>query len=303
MRSFVVANPGGPDAILAREVATPQPGPGEVRIRTVAAAVNPVDLATRAGMFHELGWIKRGEDAGLGWDIAGYVDAAGEGVAGFAPGDAVAGLRVALAAPLGAYADALVLAAGDVAHLPPGLGFAEAATLPLNTLTADQALDLLAQPEGASLLVTGAAGAVGGFAVALAARRGLVVTGLARARDADFVRAAGARHHVTELTPSTGPFDGVLDAASLAAPALAAVREGGRYLGVLPAALPTSPRPISIQAVNVKADGKRLANLLKLAAEGVLAPRIARLLPLAEAAEAHRIVEAGGQRGRVVLVA
>lgn len=189
-----------------------------------------------------------------------------------------------------------------MAGLPPGLGFVEASTVPANALTADQALDLLDLPADTSLLVTGAAGVVGGFAVALAARRGWQVTALARAGDEEFLRAVGAARVITKLQPGKDRFDGVLDAASSADAALETVRDGGGYVGVIPGAKPSSPRNIRIQAVQVKSDGKRLPALPGLAAEGVLAPRIAGLLPMASAAEAHRRFEQGGQRGRWVLV-
>ena len=301
MRAVIITDPGEADALQLRQVGVPVPAAGEVRIRTVAAAVNPVDLLTRQGMFHELGWIS-GAVTGIGWDIAGYIDAVGSGVEGLAIGTPVAGLRSALDVSLGTYGDALVLPASAVAAMPPGLGFIEAATVPLNALTADQALDLLDLPAGASLLVTGAAGAVGGYAVALAAQRKLQVTALARSGDAAFLRTAGAAQIIDKLAPEQGQFDGVLDAAALVEPALAATREGGRYVGVIPATVPVSPRGISIEAVRVQADGKRLAELLALAANGSLAIRIAGLLPLDQAAEAHRRVEQGGQRGRWVLV-
>lgn len=301
MRAVVVTAPGEAHALQVQQVEVPLPGAGEVRIRSVAAAVNPVDLLTRQGVFHQLGWIS-GSVTGIGWDIAGYVDAAGRGVEGLPIGTPVAGLRGVIDAPLGAYADALVLPASAVAAMPPGLGFIEAATIPLNALTADQALDLLDLPAGASLLVTGAAGAVGGYAVALAAQRKLKITALARPADAVFLRAAGAAQAIDELTAKQGQFDGVLDAAALVEPALAATREGGRYVGVIPAAVPASSRDIRIEAVRVQADGRRLAKLLGLAADGVLATRIAGLLPLEQAAEAHRRVEQGSQRGRWVLM-
>ncbi len=300
MKTIVITEPGAADALQWREVELPQPGPGELRIRTVAAAVNPVDVITRQGAFHQLGWIQGGV-AGIGWDVAGYVEAVGPDVAGWKVGAAVAGIRAALDTPIGAYGDALVLPLDAVAAIPPGLGFAEASSVPLNALTADQALNLLDLPSGASLLITGAAGAVGGFAVALAARRGWQVTALARAGDEDFLRAAGASQVIATL-PAQARYDGVLDAAVLGDAALQGTRDGGRYVGVIPSAVPEVTRGIHVQAVQVRPDGRRLAELLALAAEGVLAPRLAGLLPMASAAEAHRRLEQGGQRGRWVLV-
>lgn len=132
MRTIIVNTPGTPDQIDAREVPTPEPGPGEVRVRVEAAGVNPVDSQTRAGVYHELGWVTV-SPVGLGWDVAGVVSAVGEGVSDYAVGDA-----------------------------------------------------------GRTLLVTGAAGAVGGYAAALAVERGFTVTGLAREQDREYVESVGA---------------------------------------------------------------------------------------------------------------
>lgn len=299
MRAIVITEPGGPEALQLIDVRTPEPGPGQLRIRVRAAGVNPVDLQTAAGHFHELGWIHQPASTGLGWDVAGTVDALGPEVSGPAIGTLVAALLDTLDVPLGTYADAVLVPATGVATLPPGTDPVAAATIPLNALTADQALDLLGLPSGAGLLVTGAAGAVGGFALSLAVSRGLRVTGLARPSDAAFIRSAGAT--AIDAPPATPDFDAVLDAAALVGPALAAVRDGGRYVGVLPAAVAESVRGIETAAVRVHHDGARLAELLAAASSGMLPTRIAGVLPLSEAAEAHRLVAKGGLRGRYVV--
>lgn len=299
MRAIVITESGGPEALQLVETPAPEPGPGQILVRVSAAAVNPVDLQTAAGMFHELGWINQPDTTGIGWDVAGTVARLGPGVAGPAVGTAVAALLDTLDVPLGGYAEAVLVPAPAVAALPPGLDPVAAATVPLNALTADQALDLLDLPAGARLLVTGAAGAVGGYALSLAARRGLAVTGLARVSDEKFVSDAGAIP-VSSL-PTEPTYDAVLDAAALVGPALAAVLDGGRYVGVLPYAVPEPVRGIVTAAVKVHHDGTRLAELLAAAAAGTLPVRVAQALPLTEAAEAHRLAAAGGVRGRYVL--
>ncbi len=302
MRSIVVSRPGGPEALQLIERDPPDPGPGEVRIRIAAAGVNPVDIVTRRGVFHELGWLPRDRPVGIGWDLAGHVDAVGPGVEGLTAGSPVAALRDRLDADAGAYGDFLTLPAAVVAALPSSLDLQSAATLPLNASTADQALDLIGLPADASLLVTGAAGGVGGFAVPLAVRRGWQVTALARAADRAFLDAAGAHRHIQDLSACAAQFDAVFDAAALGAPALAAVRDGGVYIGVTPYDVPPPQRGVRSEAVRVQADGARLARLLRLAADGVLAARIAGTLPLERAAEAHRRFEQGGSRGRWLLL-
>lgn len=300
MRAIVISQPGGPDALRTIDVAAPEPGPGQIRIRVAAAGVNPVDAGTRAGAFHALGWIHQPEHTGIGWDVAGTVDALGPDVAGPAVGTRVAALLDTLDVPLGTYAERVLVPAAGVTQVPGDLDLTAAATVPLNAATADQALDLLDLRPGSALLVTGAAGAVGGYALALATGRGFRVTGLARTADADFVRSTGAEL-ITEM-PAEPAFDAVLDAAELGDAALTAVRDGGQYVGVIPAAVPDGVRAISVTAVQVHHDGAQLGRLLALAADGTLAVRIADTLPLADAAEAHRLLAEGGGRGRYVLL-
>ncbi|WP_225825957.1 NADP-dependent oxidoreductase [Streptomyces naphthomycinicus] len=295
MRAAVVKAFGGPEAVEITEVAVPEPGARQVRIKVAAGAVNPVDLAVRAGVFGGAG-----KTIGLGWDVAGTVDAVGVAAA-WQVGDEVVALVPGVADPLAAHAEYVVVAADAVAKAPATVDAVHAGTLPLNGLTAVQALDLLALEPGTSLLVTGAAGAVGGFAVQLAARRGIEVTGHARPGDEELVRSLGATRFVTEGV-EPGSVDAVLDAAVLGAPALEWVRDGGAYVGVHPGAQPGSVRGVRTDAVEVAADGVRLAELARLVDEGVLTLRVAGTYALDKAAEAHARLAGGGLRGRLVLV-
>ncbi|WIX99893.1 NADP-dependent oxidoreductase [Amycolatopsis mongoliensis] len=303
MRAMVVRRFGGPEVLESVEVPLPEPGPGQVRIRVAAAAVNPVDVATRAGILTVAGVIPPREVLGLGWDVAGEIDAVGE-AAGFRVGDAVIGLRDRIAAPLGTYAEQVVLDASAVAPAPAGFSPAEAATLPLNALTAAQALDLV-ETDG-TVLVTGAAGAVGRYAVALAHARKLHVVAVASEADEAAVRDFGADRFVPRgpgladrvraLVP--GGVDAVLDPALLGLDALDAVRGGGEFVAFAAGAAPIPLRGIRVRTVWIRADGARLA---ELAAAGTLRPRVAGVLPLSRAAEAHERLAAGGLRGRLVL--
>ncbi|WP_439386731.1 NADP-dependent oxidoreductase [Amycolatopsis lexingtonensis] len=300
MRAVVVRRFGGAEVLEFAEVPVPEPGSGQVRIRVAAAAVNPVDLATRAGVLSEAGVIPPREVLGLGWDVAGEIDVAGD--SGFRVGDAVLGLRDRIALPLGAYADYVVLDASAVAPAPPGVSAVEAATLPLNALTAAQALDLV-ETTG-SVLVTGAAGAVGGYAVALAHARDLHVVAVAGAADEALVRRFGADEFVPRgpaladrvraLVP--GGVDAVLDTALLGLDALDAVRGGGEFVAFAAGAAPIPLRGVRVRNVWIRADGARLASLA-----ANLPPRVADVLPLTEAVKAHERLAAGGLRGRLVL--
>jgi NADPH:quinone reductase len=306
MRAVVVRRFGGPEVLEFAEVPVPEPGPGQVRIRVAAAAVNPVDLATRSGVLSAAGVFPAREVLGLGWDVAGSIDDAGD--TGFRVGDAVIGLRDRIATPLGAYAERIVLDASAVAPAPVGVSPLEAATLPLNALTAAQALDLV-ETTG-TVLVTGAAGAVGGYAVALAHARKLRVVAVASEADEAPVRAFGADEFVPR-GPSLGDrvravvpggVDAALDTALLGLDALDAVRGGGEFVAFAAGAAPIPLRGIRVRTVWIRADGGHLAELAHLAENGTLPLRVAGTLPLTEAAAAHERLAAGGLRGRLVLV-
>ncbi|WP_141206371.1 NADP-dependent oxidoreductase [Streptomyces griseorubiginosus] len=294
MRAAVVRTFGGPEAVEVVETALPEPAAGQIRIKVAGAALNPVDLGVRGGFFGG-----EGKDLGLGWDVAGTVDAVGaEG--SWSVGESVVALYHGLTKDVGTHAEYVVVDADAVAKAPVTVDAVHAATLPLNALTAVQALDLLELAEGQSLLVTGAAGAVGGFAVQLASRQGVSVTGLAREGDEEFVRSLGAAEFTT--APGAGGYDAVLDTAVLGEAALAWVRDGGAYVGVRPGAHPGSVRGVRTASVSVTADGARLAELVGLVDEGVLTLRVAETYPLDAVAEAHARLEKGGVRGRLVLV-
>jgi NADPH:quinone reductase-like Zn-dependent oxidoreductase len=281
------------------EVSPPALGPADVRIRVAAAAVNPVDVAVLTGPLRALAGLP--DPVGLGWDVSGTVTGVGSEVTGLGPGDRVAGILhlIGLKPSVGTHADETVLPAAAVARVPGGLDLIDAASLPLNALTARQAVDLLGPARGRTLLVTGGAGAVGGHAIVLATRAGWRVTALARNSDADFVARAGAEL-VTELP---GPsFDAVLDAAVLLSSALAAVCDRGSFVGMAPGAPVAAERGIAVHTVSVEPDSGAIAGLLGLAAEGTLEVRVAGRVPLHEAAKAYDRVARGGQRGRWLLI-
>lgn len=295
MRAVVVDSVGGPEVVEVVETGVPEPGERQIRIKVAAAALNPVDAGVRAGVFGAL----QGR-TGLGWDVAGTVDAVG-GAGPWNVGDAVVALHYGMVKPLGTHAEYVVVDSDAVAPAPATADAVHAASLPLNALTARQALDRLEVTSGQSLLVTGAAGAVGAYAVQLAARRGITVTALAREADEEFVRSLGAAGF-TAAGAGAGTFDAVLDAAVLGAPALEWVRDGGAYIGVIPHAEPGPVRGVRTGAVEVSADGAQLAELVRLVDEGALTLRVAETYALDDAAKAHARLAEGGVRGRLVLV-
>jgi NADPH:quinone reductase-like Zn-dependent oxidoreductase len=309
MRSLTLNTFGGPEVIEVVDTPVPEPGPHQVRIRVAASSVNPIDLSTRAGRLVDAGLMVAEPGVGLGWDVAGTVDATGDRVASYAVGDPVVGLRNLLFAP-GAHADQVVLDESAIAPAPTSVPLTEAATLPLNALTADRALDLASLERGGTLLVTGAAGGVGGFVLELAALRGLHTVALARPGDEDLVRDLGAAQVLTSserlglgvrrLVP--GGVDAVVDAAVLGIAAHDGLRDGGTFVALVAPFAPPPIRGTRVVVQEVVADGTRLTELAALVDAGRLTLRVAEELPLDEASKAHQLVEAGGLRGRVVLV-
>jgi NADPH:quinone reductase-like Zn-dependent oxidoreductase len=280
---------------VLEEVAPPELAPTDVRLRVAASAVNPVDVGVLTGPVRALAGLP--DPVGLGWDVSGTVSEVGSEVTGLVPRDRVAGILhvIGLKPSVGAHADETVLPAGAVAHVPDGLDLVDAASLPLNALTARQALDLLGPAEGRTLLVTGGAGALGGHAIVLASRAGWRVTALARDANAEFLARAGAEP-VAELA---GPsFDAVLDAAVLLESALAAVRDGGSFVGVASGSPVAAERGVTVHTVSVQPESEAIAGLLGLAAEGTFELRVPGRVPLGDAAKAFEKVAGGGQRGR-----
>ncbi|RLV55519.1 NADP-dependent oxidoreductase [Aeromicrobium phragmitis] len=307
MRAIGVTEPGGPEQLQVLDVPEREPGPGEVRIAVHAAAVNPTDVGLREG---------KGIPDGLepphipGMDAAGVIDAIGSGVE-LSVGDRVAAVVNPRRPEGGAYAERIVVPQSGVALVPDDLDLTAAATVPLNGLTALRALDLLELPHAGTLAITGAAGGVGGYAVQLATARGYHVVADAKPEDEDLVRSLGAdtvlprgdgfADAVREAEP--GGVDGLLDAALLGRAALGAVRDGGAIAAVRPFE-GEADRGIRIGLVQPKdylEHGDRLAELLTMAVDGELTPRIADTLPATQAAEAQQRLAAGGVRGRLVL--
>ncbi len=312
MRAVGFTEFGGPEVLRLITLPVPVPGPDQVRVRVAAAAVNPTDVAFRAGAH---GSMPEGVSPPYvpGMDLAGVVDIAGaEAAVRWAPGDRVMAAVSPWVPGGGAQAEFVVVAADALARVPERISLQAAATLPMNALTVRAALDQLALRPGQALGVTGAAGAVGGYAIQLARAEGLRVIADASPADEALVSALGA-----DVVVPRGPgvaarmrhvlpdgVDALLDAAVMGPPVLRAVRDGGQVIAVRPFA-GGSERGITVSLVLVFRhlhEGGTLARLAGLAARGVLSPRVADVLPAARAAEAHRRLEAHGVRGRLVLV-
>lgn len=302
MRAIIVTRPGQADGFGVEELPDPEPAAGQIRIRMVGAAVNPADLHLIDGWGRAMAGVAPERRLGVGLDVAGVVDMAGPNVHDLGVGTPVAALTFPHApySAAGTAAEYVIVPAADAAPVPNGLDLLDAATVPLNSLTADQLLARLGPAEGRRLLVTGAAGGVGGYAVGLAALAGWAVTALARPSDTDFLIRAGAVATITRLE-AAADFDAVLDGARLNGAALRAVRDGGIYAGVFPGLEPKPERGITITSGVVVPDGHRLREILGLTAQEKLAARRAGTVSLENAAQAYQALRDGGQRGRWVL--
>ncbi|GAA2191373.1 quinone oxidoreductase family protein [Micromonospora lupini] len=317
MKAIGLLRHGGPEVLEIVERPTPHAGPGEVRIRVRAATVNPADTLIRAGITPIR---QRGTEPVIpGLEVAGTIDEVGPGVdSHLAVGDRVMAMVNPTRPAGGGYAEWVVLPEAWVVPAPSGASHAEAATLPMNGLTALHALDQLRLPEGSTLAVTGAAGAVGGYAVQLAKAAGHRVLADAAPPDADLVASLGADHTVARGPGVADRFraltadgvDGAVDAAVIGAPLLTAIRRGGFLTYVRGAADQSAfERAAATRGVTLiyayvhHYDGRRdkLDLLRRLVDDGRLDLRVAATFAPEHAAQAHRLLAAGGVRGRLVI--
>jgi NADPH:quinone reductase-like Zn-dependent oxidoreductase len=309
MRAVGFTEFGDPSVMKIVTVPVPSPGPGQVRVHVAAATVNPTDIGFRQGGRYLPEGLVPPYIAGM--DLAGVIDAVGPEVSGWHAGDRVMAAVSPWVRGGGAQAEYVLVSQDQLARVPDGITLTAAATLPMNSMTVRTALDMLSLPPGATLAVTGSAGAVGQYAIQLGVHDGLTVIGDAKPEEEELIRSFGARHVVArgaEMAAAVraiypGGVDAVLDAALLGPAVLPAVRDGGQLLAVRPFQGETE-RDIKISLVlvgNHLHEGARLAELAGLAAKGVITLRIAELVPAENAAQAHRRLEAGGVRGRLVL--
>ena len=310
MRVVGVLEFGGPEALEVVEVPERHAGPGEVRIRVHAAAVNPTDTYVRNGARAEAQRVDPPPYV-PGMDVAGVLDEIGEGVeTDLAVGDHVMAI-VLPKGSLGGYAESVVVPVESVARVPAGATDVEASTLPMNALTARLALDLLALEPGQTLAVTGAAGCFGGYMVQLGKADGLRVIADASPADEQIVRDLGAdvvvprgddvAARIRDVVPDG--VDAIADGSVQNELLLPAVKDGGGFAAVRGFTGETQ-RGIVIHPVWVRTYVKEQAKLDRLrqqVEEGAVALRVARTFPPEQAGEAHRVLETGGTRGRLVI--
>jgi NADPH2:quinone reductase len=313
MRAIAIDGFGGPEILKLREIPDPEPAQGEILIRVVAAAVNPVDWKVREG------WLNSRFPHAFplipGWDVAGTVEALGPGVTRFRKGQRVWAYARKPIVQWGTYAELLVLPEQQVGAMPSKLLFEEAACVPLAGLTAWQSL--LVQGDvgpGRTVFVHAAAGGVGHFAVQLARQAGARVLGTARVVNHEFVLGMGAERVIdyskedfVEATRRICPegVDVVLDAigGETQRRSIEILAPGGRLVSIFRPPDPGgAPRTdVRTEFVFVSPNAGQLDALASLADRAALKVHVSRIYPLLQAAEAQRESQAGHVRGKLAI--
>jgi len=307
-RAVGITRPGGPEVLAVVERDVREPGPGEVRLAVRAAAVNPTDVGLRQRGADELPppWVP-------GMDAAGVVESVGDGVEHLAVGDEAMAAVAPRRPEGGAQAELVVVPAASVVAAPEGITAEQAATLPMNALTALHGLDLLGLGEGRTIAVTGGAGLLASYVIPIAKLRGLRVLADASPEDEALVRGFGADVVLPRgdalvaairLEAPDG-VDAVFDTALLRRDVFPAIRQGGALAVVRTWDGDDVEEGIRIERVQVWTVLERtdwLREARELAQRGVLVPRVAGTYPPEAAGEAQMRMEAGGLRGRGVIV-
>jgi NADPH:quinone reductase-like Zn-dependent oxidoreductase len=302
MKAVVLHEYGGPDKLKYEDVADPVAGEGQVLVRVTASSVSPIDYKLRSGALKE--YVPLELPVILGRDISGIVREVGSGVSGFAPGDRV------MALGNNAYAELVVVKAEELTHVPEKLDLAEAAALPLVTLTGEQLITRGTKIQsGQTVLVAGAVGGVGRSAVWTAKKAGAVV--IAGVKKSQMKAAAELRADQVLALDDAGTMEklGLIDAVAdtvggeTAEMLLGKVKQGGVFASVLGPPGNAKMHPtVKIEAIQVVPNAAMLKTLAEDVVAGRLAIPIDRMVALADAGKAHATAEKGGI-GKILLLA
>ena len=292
---------GGPEVLVLEEVPIPQPEPGQVLVRVIAAGVNPADWKIRAGMFKAYGPMPLPSTPGL--EGAGVIEAVGADVTRFSPGQEVFGILI------GSYAEYALALEGNLQPKPASLSFDQAASVSVGALTAWAAIESDNLQSGKDVLIHGAAGGVGLYAVQLARWKGVNVSGTASAGNLDFIHSLGVE---TALDYKAAPFetklhdmDAVIDTVGgddLAKRSFKVLRPGGIFVTVAGRPGPDDGKAEGVRAMSAgRAPEANLTKISELLVSGVIKPVVGTVFPLAQAAKAQEMSQSGHGRGRIVL--
>jgi NADPH:quinone reductase len=322
MRAMVLNRVGGPEVFESAEVPTPEPAAGEILIKIICAGVNPADWKDRQGHLeqyypYQFPYI-------VGFDAAGIVERVGSGVTEFAVGDAVITCSDHGQGRWGTYAEYVATSIAKVAHLPRSLDFAQGATIPIAGLTAWQSVFLYGGLNaGQTILIHGGSGGVGSFAVQFAKSIGVKVAATCSTKNIEFVKALGAdlvidyrtqdiQQAIAEWAP--GGLDIVLDAVSCGTlpSGLHLLRKGGVLVSVptlvgdgdIPGDMQRAAEMGVRKVITVMNDTlarEQLEQIGDLIERGVVRTPPLQIFPLAQVGNAHRLLEAGGVHGKLIL--
>ena len=309
MRAMRFHGYGGSEVLRYEEVDRPVPGAGQVLVKVAATSFNPVDAGIRGGYLSDVFAITFPHVPGI--DVAGTIVEVGTGVTNWSAGDSVIALLPMDAD--GAAADYVVAPADVLAAAPHSIPLADAAALPTVALTAWQALfEIAGLISGQTVLINGASGAVGGYAVQLASQAGATVTATAKADDADRLREYGAANVVDYLdytaTPlvDAAPFDVVLNLVSTTAEQTAAlvgaIADDGVHVGTMTAGQPDSTRQVRAQRLFVRSDPAQLTSLVERVDSGRLHTNVADRRPLADLPAVHEAADTGRLPGKTIVL-
>ncbi len=297
---------GGPEVLVYEDAPRPEPGPGEVLIRIHAAGINPLDYKVRAGLVKN--WLEHQLPLIPGWDVSGVIETAANGASGFEVGGEVYALLDFKRD--GTYAEYVCAPARIVARKPASLDHMNAAAVPLAGLAAWQSLfDLADLSAGQTVLVHGAAGGVGHYAVQFAKWKGARVIGTAAAPDHDFVRGLGADevidYQAVRFEDAVRDADVVFDpvGGDTQERSWQVLRKGGILVSTQNISSTETAARLDVrgEGLMVKPDSTELTAIAELIDEGRVKPAVTKVFPLEEAAKAHALLESGEVHGKIVL--
>ncbi|NEQ24565.1 MAG: NADP-dependent oxidoreductase [Microcoleus sp. SIO2G3] len=306
MKAVRIHSYGGAEVLTYEDAPQPNMTVDDVLVRVYAAAINGIDWKIRQGYFqqrlpHQLPLI-------LGWDVSGVVEAVGANVTNFQVGDPVYGMADFVRD--GAFAEYIAVRAAIVTAKPESLDYVQAASVPIAALTAWQSLfEAGGLSEGQRVLIHGAAGSVGVFAVQFAKRKGAYVIGTASADDKHFLSELGVDEFIDYQTSQfedvVHNVDVVLDSigGEVQQSSWKVLRQGGILISIVSPPSPETAAAYNVRGMmfSVKPNAAQLTEIGKLLDAGQLKLRVGAVLPLAEARQGHELIQKSHKNGKIVL--
>lgn len=307
MKAVRVHNYGGPEVLHFEDAPRPTPGSGELLVKVHAASVNPIDWKIRAGYMKE--YIPLPLPFIPGWDVSGVVEAVGPGVTKFKKDDEVYSRPDVAAHGYGGYAEYVVVKETETALKPKSVDHVHATTIPVGAVTAWRALfDTGGLEKGQKVLIHGAAGGVGSFAVQLAKWKGAHVIGTASGKNQAFLRELGVDEPIDYQKTR---FEDVVDGVDVVFDTIGGetqkrswgvLKQGGILVSIVgpPSADEAARHGVRAASLSAQGGSSLLSELATLADSGKIKTIVETVLPLSEARHAHELSESGHARGKIV---